>query len=130
MFHPGTLPGTVFLLFVPEDAVVVPQAGDEIRDTVAVNVLGEDEACRPELKLRMKNPLARARVLRCLKPAFRRNDIGAFIAVHITCADAMAITLRADLMLDPRFGTSWFQFVPGQRRLFIPELGQQLQRFP
>src|SRR3954465_2551139 len=61
------------------------------------------------------------------EPAARRQDIVAAVAIDIAGADAVAVTVIADLVLRPLAAV---EAVPVQRRRRAIELRQQLARLP
>src|SRR5215472_1236078 len=130
VLHPGAVSRGVFPLLIPEDAVIVAEAGHQVRQTITVHVFGVDEPGISQFELRMKDPITAAQVRRCLKPTLRSDDIGAPVAVDITGADAVSPALWADFMPDPGIrGALGCQFVPSQRKILIAKLRQELQRF-
>ena len=57
------------------------------------------------------------------EPALGRQDVGAAVAIHVARADAVAVTVRADHVLDEG---AVFELVPGERRVVLAELRQHL----
>ena len=78
------------------------QGSDNVRQSVAVHVQRVNEPRCPQIEFGMENPLAIAGVGRRFKPSLGRNDIGAPVAVHVSRADAVAITLWTYDVRDPR----------------------------
>ena len=62
----------------------------------------------------MEGPRARARIGGRFRPSSRGQDVGAAVFVDVTRADAVAVTLRRDDVLDPASGLG---LVPRERRL-------------
>src|SRR2546429_9187947 len=75
MLRPHAIPPGILLLLIPEDAVVVGQAGDQIGQPIAIHVFGVDESGGAQLKLGMKRPVTVPRVARGLKTALRRDNV-------------------------------------------------------
>src|SRR6266516_4756748 len=129
MLDPDAFAGRILPLFVPENSVIVCSAGQEIRQLVAVYIYGVDKPCCSQFEFRMKNPLFIPRIVRSLKPALRRDDISAAVAVDITRANAVSVALRADFMAQPAcFLPLAHQLIPPQRRFGVSELWQKLKR--
>src|SRR5580704_16829473 len=130
VLHPSAVSRGVLLLLIPEDPVIVAHAGHKVRQTITVHVFGVDESGISQIKLRMKDPIAAARIPRCLKPTFRGYDISASVAVDIAGADAVPPALWADFMLDPGIGGALrCQFVPHERKILPAKLRQGLEGF-
>jgi hypothetical protein len=117
------LPTPPLTLLHPKNPVIVRHRRDKVRPLIAVDIDRVYEGGVAELKIGMPCPSAAAQINGRLEPAFRRNDIGAAIAINVPGADAMPITVRADNVLGPRPSP---ELIPGQRSLRIAELGQQL----
>ena len=107
-------------LLQPEDAVIVRHGGDDIVASVAVHVVGVDEAGVAQIEIRMPLPVAGARIGRRFEPALGRDDIVAAVAVHIARADAVALALRADHVFHE---LAVLRLVPGQRLFVSPNCG-------
>ena len=119
------------LLHVPEDPVVVSQTGHEIGQPVAVHVLHVNESGRSKIEFLMKGPLAISRVGRGFEPALGSNDVGAAVAVHVARADAVTVAVRADDVSRPLgVGAAAGDLVPGERKILVAKLGEQLGRLP
>src|SRR4051794_4253950 len=101
MLHPATSSRAVFLLLIPKDSILMSQAGHQVWHAVAIDILCVNECGASEIKFRMEYPLSIPGIRRRFKPALRRNDVGAPIAIYIARSDAMTVTLRADFVLDP-----------------------------
>src|SRR2546426_5183676 len=120
----------MFPLLIPENSIAVRGARDEVREAVAVYVFSVNEPRRSQIELRVKNPAAVARVGRRFKPAFRREDVRATVAIDVARPDAVPIALRAHFVFHPLgLGAGASEFVPCERGFFVAELRQDLLRF-
>src|SRR5215467_8850331 len=116
VFYPAAFALRVLLLFVPENSVVVAEAGDEIRQAVAVHVHRVDESGFSQVEFRMEDPLAVARVDGSFKPSLGRDDVHAPVTVDVPRADAMSIAVGADHVPHPvRLLALAYEFEPFQR---------------
>src|SRR6476620_11502459 len=99
MFHPGTFPSFVFPLLIPEDSILMSQAGHQIRDAVAVDILRVNKAGAAEVELRMEYPFSLSRIRWGFKPALRSDNVRAAIPIHIACSDTVPKAIGTDFML-------------------------------
>ncbi len=80
-------------LFVPENAIPVGGGGDDVVETIAVDIINENLRGVVRLAIQaaegqgMLEPLAVARVGRGLEPGVRPDEVGAAIAVEVANAD-------------------------------------------
>src|SRR5207249_11652576 len=96
---------------------------------VAVHVLDVNESGGSEIEFLMQSPLAASRVGRGFEPALGSDDVRTAVAVDVARADAVAVAVRADDMSRPfRVGAAAGDFVPGEGKLLVTKLGQQLGR--
>src|SRR5271157_5275710 len=102
MLDPSSIARGIFLLLVPEDSVVMAQGSDNVWQSIAIHVQRVNEPRGSQIEFRMEDPLTIARVWRRFKPSLGRDDIGSPIAVHVSCSDAVAVTLRTHDVRDPR----------------------------
>src|SRR4051812_15748330 len=119
-------PGSTGALLIPEHAVVMRHGGDDIVAAIAVVVASVDEAGLAKLEIGMKFPFSGARVGGRFKPALGCDDVVPTVAVDVTGADAVAVTLRRDDVLYPLLV---LDFVPGERGIRVTELRQEFAGF-
>src|SRR5438105_6916121 len=129
VFDPHTIPAIILFLLIPEDAVIVCQAGDQVRQTIAIHVFSVYEASGPQLELGVKDPLIVPGIGRSFKPTLGRNNVHTPISIDIASTDAVSVTSRADDMPNPRVArTPPCQFVPSQGKVTVAKLRQKLER--
>src|SRR5207237_10109761 len=98
MLRPHAIPPGILLLLIPEDAVVVGQAGDQIGQPIAIHVFGVDESGGAQLNLGMKVAVTVPRVAPGLKPALERDNARLPIPVDIARYDSVPVTAWSGFM--------------------------------
>src|SRR4029078_9380622 len=83
MFDPSGVSIGFNLSLVPENAVVMPHAGDQVGHAVAVDVLHVNEPNNTQIEFGVEYPLAIPRVRGSLEPSFRGDDVGPCILTHL-----------------------------------------------
>src|SRR5260370_42107362 len=89
-------PGVIGPLLHPENAIVVSIGGEQVRQTVFIQVDHEDETRGAQIEVGMELPVAVSWVGRSFQPAFRSDDVVSPVAVYVARSDAVPVILRPD----------------------------------
>src|SRR5262249_54558598 len=104
-------------LLVPPDAVLVGRAADDVRDAVAVHVIGVHVgAGRPQGR-RVELPRLAVVLLRLLPPAARTDDIEPAVTIDVAHAQAVRVPLRSGNLLAGGARLADGMDLPGLRRI-------------